>query len=121
MKKNLLLSLALALAFCATAHATSTTQPGVKVAATATNTATEFAADVRSLCISNAGANEIFYAFGAAAVATAGVNEIAAGSTVCFDEIEFATVTATGARSAIVGIICSAAETSTVYLYATAR
>jgi hypothetical protein len=121
MKKNLLLSLALALAICAPAHATSTTQPGVKVAATATNTTTDFAADVRSVCIANSGANEVFYAFGVAAVATAGVNEIGPGVTVCFDEIEFATVATTGSRSAIVGIICSAAETSTVSLYAVAR
>lgn len=121
MKKNMLLVLALLLAFYAPAHATSTTQPGVKVTATATNTATNFAAEVRSLCIYNAGANEVFYAFNSAAVATVGVNEIPVGATVCFDDIEFATVTASGYASAIVGIICSAGETATVYLYAVAR
>jgi len=63
----------------------------------------------------------VFYSFGAVAVATAGVNEIPPGVTVCFDEIDFATTTASGARSAIIGLVCSTGETATVYLYATTR
>ncbi len=103
------------------APALSTSQPGVKFTSTEENTATDFGANVRDLCICNEGANEIFYAFGAAAVATPGVNEISAGSTVCWSDIEIDASTTTGARSAVVGIINSAGETSVVSLYPVIR
>lgn len=120
--KKLIAAVACIAAFVAAAPAASnaaTAIPAnaVKVAATQANAATDFASDVGALCIYNAGANEAFYKFGAAAVATAGVNEIPPGATWCWDQISFATVSATtGSLAAVVGIICSAGETSTVYL-----
>ena len=123
MKKLLCLTLALfaLLALAPVPELRAATKiPGVKVAATQANTATDFAADVESLCIYNAGTKTIFYSLGGAATATAGTNEIPPGLPVCFSGLTFSSITE-GVRVAVVGIICAAGETSTVYLYATTR
>lgn len=93
---------------------------GVKVAATAENTATNFAADVTAICVSNAGPDAIFFAENAVATATAGVNEIPSGMTVCFDDLDFHTIRS-GASVATIGLVCSTDETATAYLFFTIR
>jgi hypothetical protein len=116
MKRILALTAVLALvAFAAVAGAQgliSGTLTGTKISATATNTTTTFSTASGAstgISIYNAGTNEVFVAINAAA--TTSSTEIPAGST----------LTLTNFAATSLGVICSTDETSTVYLYTTAR
>jgi len=89
-----------------------------KVAVTATTAASSPLPDpgvgaqkyyITDISIYNAGTNEVFVALGEAA--TSGKAEIAPGSTL--------NISGQAAATTTINLICSTAETSTVYLYAT--
>jgi len=90
----------------------SGTLTGYKIAATQANATTTFPTangSTTSITIYNSGANEIFVAINGAATTSSA--EIPSGGTLTLSDF-----TATS-----LGIICSAGETATVYVYVTAR
>ena len=113
MKKLLAMMAVLAVvALAVNAGAVSGKLYGYKVAATQANATTTFpttSGEMTSVSLYNAGANEVFVNVNAAA--TTSSVEIPAGATVTLSDF---TITS-------LGVICSAGETTTLYIFATAR
>ena len=110
MKHSLLVVALLTLAFFASPAVAQVSESYTEVSATAVNTSTTFGFVARYVRITNDGANEVFVLLsstGAATATTAGM-ELKSGETQGYANVAIKSV----------GLICSAAETATVRLYA---